>query len=46
MVVEIEETSRVIESCGAPRAKKKDAAEDAAEGALWFLKHEGYMFDN
>ncbi|XP_075077545.1 dicer-like protein 4 isoform X3 [Nicotiana tabacum] len=46
VVVEIEETSRVIESCGAPRAKKKDAAEDAAEGALWFLKHEGYMFDN
>ncbi|CAN4113157.1 unnamed protein product [Withania somnifera] len=46
VVVEIEETSRVIESCGEPRAKKKDAAEHAAEGALWFLKQEGYLFDN
>ncbi|XP_060171899.1 dicer-like protein 4 isoform X2 [Lycium barbarum] len=46
VVVEIEETSRVIESYGEPRAKKKDAAEHAAEGALWFLKKEGYLFDN
>ncbi|KAK4369861.1 hypothetical protein RND71_009336 [Anisodus tanguticus] len=46
VVVEIEETSRVIESYGEPRAKKKDAAEHAAEGALWFLKQEGYLFNN
>lgn len=46
VVVEIEETSRVIESYGEAQAKKKDAAEHAAEGALWFLKQEGYLLDN
>lgn len=46
VVVEIEETSRVIVSYGEPRAKKKDATEHAAEGALWFLKHEGYLSGN
>lgn len=43
VVVEIEEMSRVIEAYGEPRLKKKDAAEHAAEGALWFLKKEGYL---
>ncbi|KAM3337085.1 dicer-like protein 4 isoform X1 [Capsicum galapagoense] len=46
VVVDIEEASRVIESYGEPKAKKKDAAEHAAQGALWFLKQEGYLFDN
>ncbi|XP_010323151.2 dicer-like protein 4 isoform X1 [Solanum lycopersicum] len=46
VLVEIEETSRVIESYGEAQAKKKDAAEHAAEGALWFLKQEGYLLDN
>ncbi|WMV36294.1 hypothetical protein MTR67_029679 [Solanum verrucosum] len=46
VVVEIEETSRVVESYGEAQAKKKDAAEHAAEGALWFLKQEGYLLDN
>lgn len=41
--MEIEEMSRVIEAYGEPRLKKKDAAEHAAEGALWFLKKEGYL---
>ncbi|KAA8522907.1 hypothetical protein F0562_009330 [Nyssa sinensis] len=42
--VEIEEVSDMILECyGEPRAKKKDAAEHAAEGALWYLKHEGYL---
>ncbi|XP_059635348.1 dicer-like protein 4 isoform X2 [Cornus florida] len=44
VVVEIEEASNMILECyGEPRAKKKDAAEHAAEGALWYLKHVGYL---
>ncbi|KAK3033196.1 hypothetical protein RJ639_036988 [Escallonia herrerae] len=44
--MEIEEnTNMVLECIGDPRAKKKDAAEHAAEGALWYLKHEGYLED-
>ncbi|CAK9179473.1 unnamed protein product [Ilex paraguariensis] len=46
VVVEIEEASNMILECyGEPRAKKKDAAEDAAEAALWYLRHEGYLRD-
>uniref|UniRef100_A0A5B7C289 Putative dicer-like protein 4 isoform X2 n=1 Tax=Davidia involucrata TaxID=16924 RepID=A0A5B7C289_DAVIN len=44
VVVVIEEASDMILECyGEPHAKKKDAAEHAAEGALWYLKHEGYL---
>lgn len=32
-----------FEFIGEPRLKKKDAAESAAEGALWYLKHEGHI---
>lgn len=28
---------------GEPRLKKKDAAESAAEGAVWYLQNEGYI---
>ncbi|KAK3007427.1 hypothetical protein RJ639_013553 [Escallonia herrerae] len=44
--MEIEDNTNVILECiGDPRAKKKDAAEHAAEGALWYLKHGGYLED-
>ncbi|KAK2993669.1 hypothetical protein RJ640_009484 [Escallonia rubra] len=44
--MEIEEnTNMILECIGDPRAKKKDAAEHAAEGALWYLKREGYLED-
>ncbi|KAK7325285.1 hypothetical protein VNO77_29445 [Canavalia gladiata] len=39
-IIEIEEASRnIIECYGAPHRKKKAAADHAAEGALWYLKH-------
>ncbi len=44
--MEIEEAQDVILVCsGEPRSKKKDAAENAAEGALWYLKNEGYLLE-
>lgn len=44
VVVEIDEPEQsILEITGRPLAKKKDAAENAAEGALWYLKHEGYL---
>ncbi|KAK9269302.1 hypothetical protein L1049_001073 [Liquidambar formosana] len=44
VIVEIEETPDLILECfGAPQPQKKAAAEHAAEGALWYLKHEGYL---
>ncbi|XP_062159041.1 dicer-like protein 4 [Alnus glutinosa] len=44
VVVEIEDAEDVVLECfGEPRAKKKDAEEHAAEGALWYLKHDGYL---
>lgn len=46
MVVEIDDAEKFILECtGRPLAKKKDAAESAAEGALWYLKHEGYSLE-
>ncbi|XP_049367827.1 ribonuclease 3-like protein 1 isoform X2 [Solanum verrucosum] len=33
-----------IECMGNPHSKKKAAAENAAEGALWFLNQAGYRF--
>lgn len=45
VTVEIEEKSRVLVAFGEPRLRKKDAAEHAAEGALWFLKKDGYLQD-
>ncbi|XP_058180782.1 dicer-like protein 4 [Rhododendron vialii] len=41
--VDIEEASNEIVAFGAPHAKKKDAAENAAEGAIWYLKNAGYL---
>lgn len=39
VVVEIDELEHtIIEIIGGPSTKKKDAAEHAAEGALWYLK--------
>ncbi|XP_011073357.1 ribonuclease 3-like protein 1 [Sesamum indicum] len=44
VVVETEEASMAVLECfGNPRPSKKAAAEDAAEGALWCLKHMGYQ---
>ncbi|KAL8497779.1 hypothetical protein ACS0TY_021203 [Phlomoides rotata] len=34
-----------FEFYGAARAKKKDAAENVAQGALWYLQHQGYIWD-
>jgi hypothetical protein len=45
--VEISEKSKnIIEVYGAPHQKKKMAADDAAEGALWYLKHIGFGLKN
>ncbi|XP_051114005.1 dicer-like protein 4 [Andrographis paniculata] len=42
--LEIEELPKQsFEFYGEAQTRKKVAAEDAAEGALWFLKHEGYI---
>ncbi|KAJ8768160.1 hypothetical protein K2173_021100 [Erythroxylum novogranatense] len=44
VLVEIEAvTSFLLECFGSPSTKKKAAAEHAAEGALWYLEHEGYL---
>ncbi|KAJ6382268.1 hypothetical protein OIU77_030837 [Salix suchowensis] len=44
VVVEIEEApDKNFECVGSPQMKKKAAAENAAEGALWYLKHERYL---
>ena len=46
MTLEIEEDSDVnFEFIGDPQSKKKDAAERAAEGALWYLKQQGYLLN-
>ncbi|KAI3446800.1 hypothetical protein Pfo_003465 [Paulownia fortunei] len=46
IVLEIEEMpNETFEFYGQPRMRKKDAAEHAAQGALWYLKHEGYIWD-
>jgi hypothetical protein len=37
-----EASTTILECFGAPQLKKKTAAEHAAEGALWYLKHSGY----
>ncbi|KAL6973918.1 endoribonuclease Dicer [Sarracenia purpurea var. burkii] len=43
--VDIEEASNVIVAFGAAHSRKKDAAEHAAEGALWYLKNAGYLHE-
>lgn len=46
VVMEIaEKPNEQFEFYGEPRLKKKEAAEHAAQGALWYLKHEGYTWD-
>ncbi|KAM7508303.1 hypothetical protein LguiA_018756 [Lonicera macranthoides] len=46
VVVVVEEGENTMLECfGGPRPRKKDAAEHAAEGALWYLKHHGYLLD-
>ncbi|GAA0157583.1 hypothetical protein LIER_14823 [Lithospermum erythrorhizon] len=46
VVVEIEEAVDTIVECyGQLKLKKKEAAETAAMAALWFLRHEGYMWN-
>ncbi|KAL3824589.1 hypothetical protein ACJIZ3_020618 [Penstemon smallii] len=46
VVLEIEELpNEMFEFYGEPRSRKKEAADHAAEGALWYLKHEGYIWD-
>jgi hypothetical protein len=47
VVVEKKEAPDVVLECfGAPQSKKKDAEEHAAEGALWYLKHDGYLLES
>lgn len=44
VVMEIDEMpDEIFEFYGEPQAKKKDAAHSAANGALWYLKHEGFL---
>nr|WOD55120.1 DICER-like protein 4 [Abelmoschus esculentus] len=44
VILEIEEASDMLLECfSSPQTTKKAAAEHAAEGALWYLKHEGYL---
>ncbi|KAL5056804.1 hypothetical protein RYX36_028408 [Vicia faba] len=42
----IEASKNIVEVYGAPHQKKKMAADDAAEGALWYLKHIGFVLKN
>ncbi|KAH9654546.1 Dicer-like protein 4 [Citrus sinensis] len=44
VIVEIEAPEKIIECIGEPQAKKKGAAEHAAEGMLWCLEREGYLY--
>lgn len=47
VVVAIEDSPGMVLECFSdPRATKKAAAEHAAEGALWYLRHEGYVHTN
>ncbi|XP_058780475.1 ribonuclease 3-like protein 1 isoform X2 [Vicia villosa] len=41
-----EASKSIVEVYGAPHQKKKMAADDAAEGALWYLKHIGFVLKN
>ncbi|KAK4381566.1 Dicer-like protein 4 [Sesamum angolense] len=44
IVMEIKELpNQIFEFYGEPRMRKKDAAEHAAQGALWYIKQEGYV---
>ncbi|XP_073150113.1 dicer-like protein 4 isoform X2 [Henckelia pumila] len=46
IVLDIEEMpDETFEFYGEPRTRKKDAAENAAQGAIWFLKCQGYSWD-
>lgn len=45
VTLEILEDSDVVAAYGAPHLTKKDAAEHAAEGAIWYLKKAGYLHD-
>ncbi|MCD7464881.1 hypothetical protein HAX54_000141 [Datura stramonium] len=46
VIVEITGPSmKIIECMGSPHPKKKDAAESAAEGAVWFLNKAGYRLN-
>nr|GEX52767.1 ribonuclease 3-like protein 1 [Tanacetum cinerariifolium]GEY82462.1 ribonuclease 3-like protein 1 [Tanacetum cinerariifolium] len=44
VIVDMKEdgSSIVVECMGKPQLNKKNAAESAAEGALWYLVHLGY----
>lgn len=45
VVVEIDDAlSQVLECRGNPRPRKRDAEQNAAEAALWYLKCEGYLW--
>ncbi|KAF7843208.1 ribonuclease 3-like protein 1 [Senna tora] len=47
VVLEIEAAPETIIECyGSPHQKKKRAADHAAEGALWYLKHLGHVKKN
>ncbi|XP_057508707.1 dicer-like protein 4 isoform X1 [Actinidia eriantha] len=43
--IDIEEDSDVIVAFGEPHPRKKEAAEHAAEGAIWYLKSAGYLHE-
>ncbi|KAJ4958671.1 hypothetical protein NE237_025782 [Protea cynaroides] len=44
VTVEMDEASKTVVECfSEPRPSKKAAAEHAAEGVLWYLKHQGYL---
>ena len=45
MSIDIEEDSDVIVAFGEPHPRKKEAAEHAAEGAIWYLKSAGYLHE-
>lgn len=45
VVVEIDDAAnKVLECYGEAKSRKKDAEHDAAEGVLWYLKCEGYLW--
>ncbi|KAG2668405.1 hypothetical protein I3760_15G159000 [Carya illinoinensis] len=46
VIVETEAPDVILECLGTPQSKKNDAAEHAAKGALWYLKHQGYFLES
>ncbi|XAR67832.1 hypothetical protein NMG60_11002753 [Bertholletia excelsa] len=41
--LQLKDSTKILECRGAPQPRKKSAEQHAAEGALWYLRHLGYL---